>query len=159
MCVTLNTRSDGAPKRSVAGTLTSGARRRRGLFVLRVRLEDPVAHGVLRRRVADRTEQREAPALAVDGILPRGKRHVPAGAASALPHGEAGQLEPVERAGGEVEFRVGELARRVAFVVGLNRDRHLCRRHLGLLWFRDLRFLHDERNPIAACGGSEAALP
>ena len=95
--VFLNAPSDGAPTRSVAGRLTSGGRRRRRLFVLRVRLEDPVAHGVLRRRVDDRPQEREAPALAVHRVLARRERDVPAVAAATLPDAEADQLQAGER--------------------------------------------------------------
>ena len=81
------------------------------LLVLGVRLEDAVAHRVLGGRVDDGTQQREAAALAVHAVLPRRERDVPAAAAAALPDREADQLESGERAVGEVEFRVGELAR------------------------------------------------
>src|SRR5476649_2177044 len=80
--VCLNAPSDGAPMRSAAGRLTSGGRRGRRRFELRVRLEDPVAHGVLRRLVDDRPQEREAPALAVHGVRPRRERDVPAVAAA-----------------------------------------------------------------------------
>ena len=53
-------------------------------LVLFVCLEDDVAQLVLRRRVDDRAQQREAATLAVHGVLPRRKRDVPP-AALALP--------------------------------------------------------------------------
>ena len=65
-----------APKRPVAGPRGLGRRGHR--LVLRVRLEDAFAHGVLRPRVHDRPEQSEAPPLAVDRVLPRRERDVPA---------------------------------------------------------------------------------
>ena len=45
-------------------------------------------------------------------------------APAALPHGEANQLQAVERSFGEVEFGIGQLAGRVALVVWRDLDRH-----------------------------------
>jgi hypothetical protein len=72
------------------------------------------------------TQQREAPSLAVDAVLPRRKRDVAPGAPSAasLPDGKADQLESIERPLGEMELGVRELARRVASVVWRNLDGH-----------------------------------
>ena len=50
-------------------------------------------------------------------VLTRGERDVATAAATALPDREANQLESVERSAGEVQFGVGELSGRVAFVV------------------------------------------
>ena len=69
-----------------AGVLGSGREFR---LVLGVGPEDKVPQLVLRRRIDDRTQQREAAALAIDGIAPRRERHVAAAAAAPLPHGEA----------------------------------------------------------------------
>src|SRR6476619_6035875 len=57
----------------------SSARQRRTLFVLLVRLEYHLPQLVLRADVDDGTEQCEAATLAVDAVLTRGKRDVPAG--------------------------------------------------------------------------------
>src|SRR5262249_9107413 len=75
-------------------------------------------------RVANRTKQGEAPALAIDRVLSRRERHVAAGARLALPDAEPNQLQPLERAGRKVQLRVCELSRWVPFVVGKNLDRH-----------------------------------
>jgi len=72
-------------------------RKRSGLFVLHVRVEDAFAHGVLRRRVDDRPQEREAPALAAHRVLARRERDVPAVAAATLPDAEADQLQARER--------------------------------------------------------------
>ena len=97
--------------RSVAGRLPSGGRRLRHRFELRVRLEDPVAHDVLRRLVDDRPQEREAPALAVHRVRPRRERDVPAVAAATLPDAEADQLQAGERRfAAEVQFGVREFA-------------------------------------------------
>ena len=70
-------------------------RKRSGLFVLHVRVEDAFAHGVLRRRVDDRPQEREAPALAVDRVLARRERDVPsASTPSALPPQESAAAAP-----------------------------------------------------------------
>ena len=98
-------RSDGAPKRPVAGPHDLGRRRHR--LVLRVRLEDAFAHGVLRPRVHDRPEQSEAPPLAVDRVLPRRERDVPAGPTAPLPDREADQLQAGEDTITEVQLGVG----------------------------------------------------
>ena len=48
--------------------------------------DDRFPNAVLCGRINDRAEQREAAALAVHGVLPRGERHVAARAATALPN-------------------------------------------------------------------------
>ena len=68
----------------------------------------------------DRTQQREAATLAVDRVLPRGKRDVAAAAGLPLPHGEADQLQPFERARGEVQLRVRQLAGGLPLSLGTN---------------------------------------
>ena len=56
----------------------------RGLrFMIGVRLENRSRVSILRRRVAVRPKQREGAAFAVDRILARRKRHVPAAAGAA----------------------------------------------------------------------------
>src|SRR5690606_22499876 len=52
--------------------------------------------------------QREAAALAVDGELARGERHVATVSVASLPDGEANQLEAIQLAAGEVHLGVGE---------------------------------------------------
>ena len=71
-------------------------------LVLRVRLQDQIADPVLRRGVADRPQQREAAALAVDRVLTRRERDVAAVAGLALPDREANQLQAL-RAGRRVK--------------------------------------------------------
>src|SRR5687768_9458701 len=71
---------------------------RRGVLVLGVRLQHELTDAVLRRRIGDRTQQREAAALTVDGIGARRERDVPAATAAAFPDGEADQLQAVEHA-------------------------------------------------------------
>ena len=76
-----------------------------------VRFEDGVPNRLLRVYVPIRgTQQREAPALSVDGVLPGRERDV-APSRTPFPDGEADELEPVQRAGVGFEdhFRVGEL--------------------------------------------------
>lgn len=67
------------------------------LFVIGERVEDQFSSRVLRCGIDDRARQREAPALAVDGAVYGGERHVPTGAASALPDSEANDLETGQR--------------------------------------------------------------
>ena len=98
----------------------------RGLLLVRlVRLEDQVAHAVLRVAVDERTQQREAPALAVDRVLTRRERDVAARAVTSLPDGEANQLHAIEHALAEVQFGVGEFAGRVALVVAADLHLHV----------------------------------
>jgi hypothetical protein len=52
--------------------------------------------------VNDGTQQREAAALTIDGVLARRERDVAATAAAALPDGEADQLQAVELSVGEM---------------------------------------------------------
>ncbi len=95
------------------------------------RLQDEIAHPVLRLRVGDRAEEREAAPLAVDGVLARRERDIAARAAAALPDREANHLQPLERPLGEVQLGVRQLARRVSLVVRRNLDHHArppCRR-------------------------------
>src|SRR5688500_293132 len=76
-----------------------------------VGVEDGIPNRLLRGCVAVRgTQQREAPALSVNGVLPGGERDV-APSRTPFPDGEADELEPVQRAGVGFEdhFRVGEL--------------------------------------------------
>lgn len=92
-------------------------------MVLLVSFEHEFADFVLRRRVDDRPQERERTALAVHRVLPGGERDVsmvhrvsvpfdvPVRDAP-LPDRETDELQPFERAVGEVEFRVGELAGR-----------------------------------------------
>jgi hypothetical protein len=61
------------------------------------RVEDPLAHGVLRRRVNDGPQEREAPAFAVHGVRPCRERNVPAVPAATLTDAEADQLQTGER--------------------------------------------------------------
>ena len=67
-------------------------------------------------RFGNGPEESEATALAVHGVLPGGERDVATGAGAALPDREANQLEASEDAVDEVDLRVGQLSRRVAFV-------------------------------------------
>jgi hypothetical protein len=87
------------------------ARYRGVLLVLGISLQNQLSNPVVSRGVGRRPEQREAAAFAVDGVLARGERDVPAIAGAAFPDGEADQLQPVEGAVGEVELRVSQLAR------------------------------------------------
>ena len=91
--------------------------RHRLLLVLGVGVEDQLADALLRGGVDDRPQQGERSALAVDGVLAGGERDVPAAAGAAFPDGKADQLQAGERAVGEVQFGIGELAGRVALVV------------------------------------------
>jgi hypothetical protein len=79
-------------------------------LVLLVGVENQIAHAILRRGVRDRPQQREAATLAVDRVLPSGKRDRPS-AAAALPNRKADQLQSVQRAAGEVQLGIRELAR------------------------------------------------
>jgi hypothetical protein len=77
-------------------------------------LDHEMADPLLRRVVRDRPQQREAPALAVDRVLPRGERHVPPGAAAALPDRGPDQLEAGQRTVAGVQLRIAEFAGRIA---------------------------------------------
>ena len=93
--------------------------------VLAVGLENQVADPVLRGAVGQRAQQRERSPLAVDGVGARRERHVPAAAGLALPDREPDQLQPLERPVREVELRVRQLPRRIAFFVRHNLDGHV----------------------------------
>ena len=73
------------------------ARHRRLLLEFGIRLQNQLPEPVLRRGVRERPEQRERAALAVDRVLARRERDVAAAAGSALPDGEADQLQAFER--------------------------------------------------------------
>src|SRR5712692_3634068 len=103
------------------------------LLELGVRIEDELADAVLGRGVADRTQQGKAAPLSVDGVLTGREGDVPTGTAAAFPDAEANQLEPFERAAGEMQLGVGELSGRVAFVVRRDLHGEFCRSHFGLL--------------------------
>lgn len=62
-----------------------------GLLVGGVGLEDEVPDAVLRRRVDDGTQEREAAPLAVDTVLTGREGHVPAAGAPTLPDREPNQ--------------------------------------------------------------------
>ena len=97
--------------------------------------EEEIADAILGRGVGDRTQEGKAAALAVDGVLTRRERDVAPAAATALPDREPDQPESVERSAGEVQFRVGELSRRVAFVVRKDETRILTwSDHAARLW-------------------------
>src|SRR5205823_4923391 len=95
-------------------------------------LQDEFADSFLRGGISDRTQQREAATVAVHDVHARGKRDVPAGAA--FPDREADQLESVERAIGEVQFCIGELAWRVRFVVRNDLDDHDLTSSIGAFY-------------------------
>src|SRR5688500_5124931 len=115
-------------------------RRGRGaLLECYVAVEDEIADAILGRGVGDRTQEGKTPALAVDGVLTRRERDVAPAAATALPNREPDQPESVERSAVEVQFRVGELSRRVALVVRGDFHGEFCRSHLFLLLGRVLR--------------------
>ena len=76
-----------------------------------VRLEDDSLEPVLCIPLCDPPKQREAASLAVHGELAGREADVLAFAVAALPDGEADELQPVEFPAGEVDLRVGELAR------------------------------------------------
>ena len=110
-----------------------------------IRLQDQIAQPVLRRRIGNRPKQRETPPFAVDRILPRRKRDVPAVAVAPLPYREADQLQTLEVAVFEVNFGFGELARRSALVVRCDFHSHdelLC---------PEMRQRDTRRPPCAAC--------
>src|SRR5205823_13006114 len=105
--------------RSFGGQARAALRCDGALFLeLRICLQHDLADAILRGRIAiGRPQQREAAALAVDRVGSRRERDVAPAPAAALPHGEADELQAVEHAFGEVKFRVGKLAWRVALVV------------------------------------------
>src|SRR6266849_9487240 len=100
---------------------------------LGVCLEDELTDAVLGRGAGDRTQQGKAAPLSVDGVLTGWEGDVPTGTAAAFPDAEANQLEPFERAAGEMQLGVGELSGRVAFVVRCDLHDEFCRSHCGLL--------------------------
>ena len=85
----------------------------RVVLVFGVCLQNEVPDALLGRGVRDRTEQREAALLAVDGVLTGGEGHVAAGTAAPLPDPEPNELEALERAAGEVQLGVCESSDRV----------------------------------------------
>src|SRR5207248_8550331 len=97
------------------------------LLILLIRIKNQLPQLVLCSRVSDRTQERKTAAIAVDGVLPRGKGDVAAAAAAPFPDGEANELQPIERTFGEVQFGIGQLSRRsVGSVVLGNLDRHVA---------------------------------
>src|SRR5580704_19129931 len=103
------------------------------LLELGVRLKDELADAVLGCGVGDRTQQGKAAPLSVDGVLTGREGDVPAGTAAAFPDAEANELQPLERAAGEVQLGVGELSGRVALVVRCDLHGECFRSHFGLL--------------------------
>ena len=93
-------------------------------LVLSVGLQHQVADAVLRGRLADRPQQREAAAFAVDGVLARREGDVAAVPGAPLPDGKADQLQAVEQALGEMQLGVRQLSRRVPLVVRRDLDHH-----------------------------------
>src|SRR6202140_1241335 len=76
-----------------------------------VRVEDARPNRILRTELPiGRTQQREAPAFPVHGVLPGGERHVSPSIAT-FPYSEANQLQPTERAcfAFEDHLRIGKL--------------------------------------------------
>ena len=76
---------------SVVHLLRSGLRR--GLLVLGVCLQPEIADALLRTRVRDGTQQREAATFTIDRVLARGEGDVAATTRATLPDGEADQLQ------------------------------------------------------------------
>jgi hypothetical protein len=105
--------------RQLAPPVCQSARDRRARLEFRVRLEHQIPDRVLRVGVADRTQQREAAALAVDRIRARGERDVAARPVAALPHRKPEQPQAVERSFREVEFGVGKFSGRLTFSFGM----------------------------------------
>src|SRR6202158_4917878 len=116
----------------------------------------------------DRPQEREAPALTVDGILAGRERHIATRAGPALPDREADQFETVERACTEVQLRVGKFSRRVATVVHRDLDGQVCggrccRSHSVLLGtvmcgsFAPRGTHHDGRKDVRTGRGGKAA--
>ena len=96
------------------------------LLVLRVRLQNQLAERVPA-TVASPAVGRSSAKLRRSPLTvywPRGKRDVAAVAGPPLPDGEADQLQAVEDAFGEMQFRVGKLSRRVVLVVRSDFDDH-----------------------------------
>src|SRR5687768_16743280 len=98
--------------------------------VLVVGLENEITNSVLGRRVNHRAQQRKAASLPVNRVLACREGDVTPLTCLALPYGEANQLEPFQRTLHKMEFRFGELPRRIAFLV--RNDLH---GHKTLLWF------------------------
>src|SRR5688572_5539337 len=92
--------------------------------MLAVRLQDEIAQSVLRRRIGNRAQQREASPLAVDRVLPGRKRDVPAVPVASLPDREPDQLQSLEVPVLEMHFCFCEFARRCALVVRCDFDSH-----------------------------------
>src|SRR5688572_22636863 len=91
-----------------------------------VRVEDALPNRVLHAGVpVGGTEQREAAAFSVHGVLPSRKRHVSPSVAT-FPHTEADQTQSVERTAcsSEDHLRISELPLRAALGVRKDRDRH-----------------------------------
>src|SRR5688572_17325281 len=94
------------------------------LLEVGVRLDNQIAHPILNAGVADWAQQREATTLAIDRVLACREGDIAPAATAALPDREADQLEAGQRPVGEMELRVGQLARRVRLVVWCDLDSH-----------------------------------
>src|SRR5262245_60038555 len=94
----------------------------RPFLVFLKRFEHHFADLVLCRGVDDRPQQREAPPLAVDAVLTRGKGDVSSSPAAPFPDREADQLQSLERAFSEMQLSICELSGGVALVVWRNLD-------------------------------------
>jgi hypothetical protein len=84
---------------------------------LGVSLENELANAFLSGDVGDRTEQCEAPAFAVDRVLPGGERYVSARSAAALPDRKADQFQTGEHAVSEARSASASFSGRVAGIV------------------------------------------
>src|SRR5262245_29299700 len=88
------------------------------------RTQNQVPQLVLGRRIAGRSKERKAPPLAVHRVLTSGKRDI-APPGFSLPDPEPDELEPIERAAGEMQLCVRQLAGRTALVVRKELHRHV----------------------------------
>lgn len=122
-------------------------------LLLGVHFEDQVANAFLYRDIGNRPKQREATALAVNGILPRGECHVAAGTDPAFPNREANQLQAGKHAVVEVEFGVSQLSGRVLGSLGMILTIgfevvvlvFIVSSRGTVMWW----FLRDRRNPVS----------
>src|SRR5437773_3080766 len=93
-------------------------------FLGGVCLQDQIPNSILSRGVDNRAQEREATALTVDGVLAGREGDVATGVASAFPNRKTDQPQALEWAIGKMQFRIGQLARWVALVVGGNLYEH-----------------------------------
>ena len=113
----------------------------------RIQRQNEVPDAFLGDDVGDRTEEREAALLAVDGVLARREGHAAAGTVAALPDPESKELEALERTAGDVNSVSASLPAELALSFGLILT-------VNMLSGATLLLMHDYRGSFASRGAS-----